>query len=202
MPRTSVNYQNTIIYKIVCNDLNVKDLYVGHTTDFKRRKSQHKRRCNNENDTHYNLKIYKIMRENGGWDNWIMVEIEKYTCNDSKEATSRERLWFETLQAKMNSIYPQRTIEEYRQENKEKIKEYYINNKDKILIRAKQNYENNKDHKIEYQKQYSMDNQIKIKEKGKKYREENKHKLKEFFKIYNNKKQRYNKRKTKSRNDL
>ena len=91
MPRIPINYQNTIIYKIVCNDLNIKDLYVGHTTDFKRRKSEHKLNCNNQKSEKYNMKIYKVIRNNQGWDNWSMIEIEKYPCNDSKEATARER---------------------------------------------------------------------------------------------------------------
>ena len=34
MPRKEIDYSKTVIYKIVCNDLNVKDVYVGHTTDF------------------------------------------------------------------------------------------------------------------------------------------------------------------------
>ena len=42
MPKTSINYQNTIIYKICCNDLNVKHVYVGHTTNFINRKVNRK----------------------------------------------------------------------------------------------------------------------------------------------------------------
>ena len=64
MPRLSVNYSNTVIYKIVCKDLNIKDLYVGSTTDFIRRKSMHKFNCN-KNACNY--KIYEIIRKNGGW---------------------------------------------------------------------------------------------------------------------------------------
>ena len=33
MTRKEINYTNTIIYKIVCNDLTVTDVYVGCTTD-------------------------------------------------------------------------------------------------------------------------------------------------------------------------
>ena len=33
MPKTIINYKNTILYKIVCKDLSIHDLYVGHTTD-------------------------------------------------------------------------------------------------------------------------------------------------------------------------
>ena len=42
MPKLLINYVNTIIYKIVCNDLNVNEVYVGHTTRFIKRKSHHK----------------------------------------------------------------------------------------------------------------------------------------------------------------
>ena len=45
MPKENINYQNTIIYKIVSNDLNVKDFYIGHTTDYRCRKNSHKSRC-------------------------------------------------------------------------------------------------------------------------------------------------------------
>ena len=38
MPKKEINYQNTIIYKIRCKDLNIKDVYVGHTTNFIQRK--------------------------------------------------------------------------------------------------------------------------------------------------------------------
>ena len=182
MPRIPINYQNTIIYKIVCNDLNIKDLYVGYTTDFKRRKSEHKLNCNNINSEKYNMKIYKTIRENGNWDNWSMIEIEKYPCNDSKEATARERYWFETLQAKMNSIYPQRSDKEYNEANKHNIKMYYETNKDKILEYQKNLYLLNREAKLTYQKQYSEENKDKIKEYKKIYRDNNKGKLKEIGK--------------------
>ena len=28
MPRTDANYNNTVIYKVVCNDLNIKEIYI------------------------------------------------------------------------------------------------------------------------------------------------------------------------------
>jgi hypothetical protein len=27
--------------------------------------------------------VYSTIRENGGWNNWSMVEIEKYPCKDA-----------------------------------------------------------------------------------------------------------------------
>jgi predicted GIY-YIG superfamily endonuclease len=61
MPRLPIDYANTIIYKIVCNDLNITECYVGHTTDFVRRKKSHKHRCITETDKKHNLKVYKII---------------------------------------------------------------------------------------------------------------------------------------------
>ena len=68
MPRKPINYKKVIIYKLVCNDLLITDLYVGHT----------KNHCLNPNDPKYNLKVYKIIRENGDWNNWSMIEIENF----------------------------------------------------------------------------------------------------------------------------
>jgi hypothetical protein len=121
MPRLPINYSKTIIYKIVCNDLNITDCYVGHTTDFIRRKANHRSDCTNEKKGGYNSKVCKTMRENGGWDNCSMIEIEKYPCKDANEACAREREWFEILHSNLNTSFPQRTKEEYRYINKENI---------------------------------------------------------------------------------
>ena len=77
-----VNYQNTVMYKIICNDLEITDLYVGSTTDFRLRQNNHKSRCINENNPKHHFKIYENINLNGGWDNWLMVKIEKYPCNN------------------------------------------------------------------------------------------------------------------------
>ena len=116
MPKKEIDYQNTIIYKIVCNDLNVKDVYVGHTTNFTKRKTRHKYDCINHNSKKRNLKVYETIRDNGGWENWSMIEIEKYNCNDCNEACSRERYWYELLNANLNMICPTLNVEK-RMEN-------------------------------------------------------------------------------------
>ena len=96
MPRSNINYSNCIIYKIVCNDYNIKELYVGSTTEFTKRKYRHKANCTSPKYTEYEYKVYEFIRNNGGWDNWSMIEIEKYPCNDGNEARARERYWCET----------------------------------------------------------------------------------------------------------
>ena len=186
MPKVPIDYTNTIIYKIVCNDLNITDLYVGHTTQFTKRRCLHKHSCNNENSKGYNLKVYSTIRENGGWENWSMIEVEKYNCNDKNEATARERYWYETLESKLNSICPKQSQKEYYENNKDKIlktqkdyyeinkdksKEYYEINKDKILKQFKENYEKKKDKISERRKDYYENNKEKIAKRKKEYYE-------------------------------
>ena len=57
MPKQDINYDNTSFYKIVCKDLNIKNLYVGHTTGFRRRKGSHKTNCNNASMKNHNLNV-------------------------------------------------------------------------------------------------------------------------------------------------
>tara|TARA_R110000803_G_scaffold50829_1_gene105379 strand:- start:525 stop:1244 length:720 start_codon:yes stop_codon:yes gene_type:complete len=103
MPKTKIDYSKTVIYKIVCDDDNITDLYVGSTTEFVKRKYQHKNACNNQNNRCYNLKLYETIRENGGWENWRMIEVEKFPCNDKRQAECREEYWRKNLKAELNN---------------------------------------------------------------------------------------------------
>jgi hypothetical protein len=190
MPKVAMNYQNTIIYKIVCSDLNITDTYVGHTTNFIQRKCGHKTSCNNEGDKSYNLKIYTTIRATGGWDNWAMIQIEEYSCNNLNEATARERYWIETLHSILNSCIPNRTPKEvieynkqYHKENidkyKEVMKQYYIDNADKIKDQAKEYREKNRDKINEKQNEKAKENREKLNEKAKENREKNRDKINE-----------------------
>jgi hypothetical protein len=106
MPKTDIDYSNTIIYKITCKDPNVKDVYVGHTTNFVQRKHAHKQGCNNEKSTNYQCKLYKTIRTNGGWNNWTMEIINFFKCRDHYEARIKEQEYFVSLNATLNSIEP------------------------------------------------------------------------------------------------
>jgi len=104
MPKDNIDYSDTTIYKIYCKDETITDIYVGHTTNFHVRKYQHKNSCNNSKNN--NIKIYKTIRENGGWNNWNMVEIAKYNCKNSTEARIKEQEHYEILKASLNSYPP------------------------------------------------------------------------------------------------
>jgi hypothetical protein len=148
MPKKEIDYKKAMIYKICCNDLKVKDIYVGSTTEFTKRKSSHKSKCHKENNKGFNFNVYRFIRDNGGWDNWSMVLVERYPCNDNYELKSRERYYIETLNAKLNSVIPNRTTKEHYNENKKnhliQCKKYYEENKEDISKRNKQYYRKNR----------------------------------------------------------
>jgi len=106
MPKIEIDYSNTIIYKISCKDPSIKDIYVGHTTNFVQRKHAHKQSCINEKSTNHQCKLYKIIRENGGWNNWNMDIINFFNCKDHYEARIKEQEYFVSLNATLNSVDP------------------------------------------------------------------------------------------------
>lgn len=133
MPRKAMNYDKTYFYRIVCKDLNVKDCYVGHTTNFIKRKSKHKQDCNIETNKAYNTPVYKFIRANGGWENWDMILIEECCCKDTLEAEAKERNHMETLGATLNKYRPTLTDEERIEYKKRCEKEWKQNNREHYL---------------------------------------------------------------------
>ena len=73
---------------------------------------------------------------------------------------------------------------QYREKNREKIKQYYKENKDKIAEQQKQYYKENKDKIAERHKQWCDENKDKILKKSKQYYKENKDKVLEQCKQY------------------
>jgi hypothetical protein len=106
MPKTEIDYSNTIIYKITCRDTNITDVYVGHTINFIQRKNAHKATCLNEKSVNYKCKLYEAIRCNGGWSNWKMEIINFFNCVNHYEARTKEQEYFILLHANLNSIEP------------------------------------------------------------------------------------------------
>ena len=156
------NYESTLIYKIVCNDLTIKSLYVGHTTNWIKRKYTHKYCCNNEKNKAYNYNVYKFIRDHGGWENWSMIEVFKFPCADKREAEAEERRHYEILNADLNSIRPMRTE---------------IENKEEEKHHNKKNYQKHKEKYKNLVKIYQQKNKEKINQKRREYRRKNKEEL-------------------------
>jgi len=104
MPKTDIDYTNTIIYKITCKDPTVTDVYVGHTTNFVQRKHAHKQSCTNTKSRNYKCKLYDVIRNNNGWDNWNMEIVNFFNCKDAYEARQKEQEYFILLNATLNSV--------------------------------------------------------------------------------------------------
>jgi hypothetical protein len=159
-------YSQTSIYKLCCKDVAITEIYVGHTTNFRCRKSRHKSACTNESDVGYNIYVYQFIRDNGGWDNWDMVEIIRIDCADKREAETSERYYMESLRAKLNKSIPTRTSKEYREDNRDSIsesrKEHYNNNIDRISESKKEHYNNNRDRILETIREYNIKNKERI----------------------------------------
>jgi hypothetical protein len=138
--------------------------YIGSTKDFKQRKKSHKNVCNNFNNPHHNLKVYQIIRENGGWNCCEMIPIEECECEDIIQAHIREEELRKEYNAEMNTIKAyigengkKQYNKEYHDINKEiklqKMKDYHDTNKEIRLQKMKDWYETNKEIRLQKQKE-------------------------------------------------
>ena len=173
MPKKPTDYSKTIIYKIQHID-NPELLYVGSTTDFTKRKYQHKSCCSNDNAKDYNYKLYQMIRENGNWDMFNMVVIKPFPCQNKQEALTEEDRYIREMKANMNGQRAFITPEDV----KERDKQYRLEHKDKIL-------EHNKQYRLEHKeqmKQYYLEHKDKIADQMKQYRLEHKDEILERYK--------------------
>ena len=92
-----IDYSKTVIYKIQCKDASVKFVYIGSSTDVTKQKYYHKR--NSKQNKQDNLSI--IINNHGGWDNWELKILEKYSCNNKQEAIDKENEWKEILNSEV-----------------------------------------------------------------------------------------------------
>jgi hypothetical protein len=120
-------YNNTVIYKLVCNDPSITDCYVGKTFDLKIRYSKHKSACYNKKSVKNNYKVYKFIRTNGGFENFSMAPIACYNCANVFESKLKELFHIEELKATLNTQKPSVFVitkdyhKNYRMENKLQI---------------------------------------------------------------------------------
>jgi len=147
------------VYKISCIDENIKDCYIGSTNNFSTRKRRHKSRSKN-NFNHGN--VYKFINEHGGWENWVMEKIEDVS---EENRFIRERYYIENTEFTLNYIIPGRTREEWRQINKEKIRELH-----RVWVK------NNREKDREKSRKYYQKNREKLKERYRKYYQKNREK--------------------------
>ena len=108
-------YTTTVIYLIICKDLAINEQYVGSTTNFKIREKRHKSNCK----CGIKYRLYDFIRNNGGWSNFVMFEIEKFPCNTLVELKMREKHWMNILDCKLNTISPYTSLDEHKENKNE-----------------------------------------------------------------------------------
>lgn len=182
-----MEYENGKIYRLVCN-CGCNKQYIGSTKNtLSKRKKQHK-----DDYTRWSkglrdgLSAFSFMKHN----DYDIILIENFPCNDKNELTARERFFIETMEC-VNKNIPTRTKKEYRNDNKEKLKAYYIKYRENHKEKIKQYKKQNKEKITLKRKENEEKNKEQIKEKRRKYRIEN------IEKISKQQKLRYDKNRTK-----
>lgn len=165
MPKTDIDYANTIIYKLMCNDDTIKDVYVGHTTNFVKRKYQHKKCCS---DSGYSYgKVYEFINNHGGWENWSMVELEVYPCGNRQDALFRERYWIDKEKSTLNILKPwSKEDHEYQKVLSTKTREQILQEKKERHERALANLRKGRELRMQKSKEYYHANLEQERERG------------------------------------
>jgi hypothetical protein len=162
------DYSKTAIYKIYCKDVSNNTIYVGHTTNFKGRKAVHTSKSKIDKD--YSLKLYSIIKGNGGWENYYMDIIEEYPCSNKIEAKQREQYWYNELNADMNQLMPYISTEDIKKKRSNYQKKYFLENRDYYSNYTKQYYAKNPEKMKERAIQYYNVNKEQICKKNKENR--------------------------------
>ena len=176
-------YWNSDIYVIrtTSKEGGEVSLYVGSTTDFDVRKGSHKSNLYNESGKGYNIKLYSKIRYNSG--DWNMEVYKHFRCENQKELEAEE----ERVRVELNADLNMRSCSTglNTDDGFQYQKEYNAENKEKKVERAKNYYINNKEKMLEHHRIYNANNKEKIVEYKKNYYAKNKEKLLEYGRIYN-----------------
>jgi hypothetical protein len=99
--RKESDYLDSVVYCLESVDGAHK--YVGCTNNLSRRKIHHKYRCTFEEGKNYNLKLYKIIRENGGIETFNWRVLENCSYDTFEELSKREKYYIKIINPNMNT---------------------------------------------------------------------------------------------------
>ena len=179
-------FNNTIlgvIYLIKHKTCDDKKVYVGSTTNLKKRIKKHEEGCYYVKSKEHNYKLYKYIRENGGFYMYEFIILECYVCNFKYELHDREDDYIQMYDNNLNSKRAYLTLGEKREKHNKMRKKnnydnrYYNNNKEKINEKAKKYRDENKEKINEKAKKKYDENKEKENMRKKKYYDENKEKI-------------------------
>ena len=197
LTETTLDIDNYIMYKIYPKNKDLGLCYIGHTTNFVERMKHHKFQALNENGNKSHQKHYIAIRQNGGWGEWEMVEIEEFNGKTRLEARMREQELIEEYDANLNTLNAYITEEKRKAIKKAITEKYRENNKELLKEQTKQYKAEHKEIIAEQMKKYREENNEKIREKTKEYIENNKEKHDETQKAWREKNKEISKEKRK-----
>lgn len=163
------------IYQIYCKNPDITDCYIGSTKDYLRRKSDHKTNCRNKNRKQHNYKLYKFIRENGGFENWNFKILNQVKYHEELRFF-QEQAYINLIKPSLNSCDAVFDVEKNKEKNKEYHMNYRIEKKEKIKKKSKEYYQKNRDEMIRKRSIYREKNREKINEQKLKYHYENREK--------------------------
>ena len=96
-----VKFKKFVIYKI--SHLDSDNSYIGSTCNFSSRKSHHKKNVSNKVAKSYWSRLYRFIRDNGGFEAFKMEIIDSYPCNTHSAGKLREQHFIDLLSPSLNS---------------------------------------------------------------------------------------------------
>ena len=105
-------YKNTIIYKIF-SKTSPENFYIGHTS----LKLNYRYAIHRYTYYHKNNKLYKFMKQNGGFVNFKIEILEEFSCDTINEARQKEKDYILLLKPTLNNNLPLRTGIEWRKDS-------------------------------------------------------------------------------------
>ena len=144
-----VNYEYGKIYKIYSKQQNIT--YIGSTAQYYlssrlgKHRGDYKLYLNNKGRYTYSFKVLEC-------EDYKIELLEYYPCANKNQLETRERYYIENNEC-VNKVIPTRTKKQYKQDNKDKIKDYNTKNKDNIKEYHKKYYKNNEEYFKKYRSQ-------------------------------------------------
>ena len=125
--------KTAIIYKIICKDENIKEMYIGSTFNLNQRINEHKRHY--KYDRSKNIKLYKFIKD---FENFKFEILETFECETKRQKEQKEQEYINKFLPSLNTQKAYITEEYKKERNKNNSKNHYAENKEKELLRRKE----------------------------------------------------------------
>lgn len=109
------------IYKLHHIEDNTKKCYVGSTANYEMRIYMHTHHYNNPNNKQHNIKVYRYIRQNGGFEAWAFTILEEFENVSKIEKLNHENRYIQLHGATLNcqkpgAVYRAGGIQQYHQQ--------------------------------------------------------------------------------------